>query len=715
MSETLQSPSWYKVAHLRPRLRAHVRIQRQIFRGQLWYVLEDRMSGRFHRFSPTSYLVISLMDGHRSVQEVWDLACSQLDEDVVTQDDIVRLMTQLHQADVLHTDILPDMDTVSNRARKTQMRKRLMSFINPMAIRLPLVDPNEFLDATLPLARPFLSWFGALVFLGIVGYAISLAGIHWNELTNDVTDRVLASESLLFLLLTYPFVKAIHELGHGYAVKRWGGEVHEMGIMFLVFMPVPYVDASAASAFREKWRRVFVGAAGVIVEIFLAALAMIVWVNAEDALVRAFAFNVMFIGGVSTLMFNGNPLLRFDGYYVLTDLIEIPNLGNRANRYIGYLIQRYLFGVGRAVSPVTAPGERGWFFFYAIAAFCYRVFILVAIVSFVATQFFVIGVVLALWGFIMMVVFPLSKHLWFLLTSPVLRQTRGRAFAVTAGLLGAVVGVFMLVPVPYATVAEGVVWVPGDAVINAGADGEVTALMRAPNQNVASGEPIVGMSDPILDANVTILETRVAGLQRKLAAAIVVDAVETRILREELKHAEADLAKFRARQAELIVRAPRSGELVVARGEDIVGSFVRKGETIGYVVELSDPAIRVIVFESAADLVRSRTRNVQVRFAGQLDDIYQGHVVRTLPVISDQLPSPVLATVGGGQVVMDPSDPEKIRALDRVWQLEVRIDEPVRVRGLGGRTFVRFDHGDEPLVWRIYRNVRRLFLSHFNV
>ena len=196
----------------------------------------------------------------------------------------------------------------------------------------------------------------------------------------------------MLLWITFPFVKALHELGHGFAVKRWGGEVHEMGIMFLVFMPVPYVDASAASAFQSKYQRMVVGSAGMLVEVFIAALAMFVWLNVEPGMIRAVAFNVMLIAGVSTVLFNGNPLLRFDGYYVLMDWLEIPNLGSRANQYIGYLIQRYPFGIRNAQSPVSARGERGWFVFYSIASFCYRMFIFATIIWFVAGEFFVVGV-----------------------------------------------------------------------------------------------------------------------------------------------------------------------------------------------------------------------------------------------------------------------------------------------------------------------------------
>ncbi len=155
---------------------------------------------------------------------------------------------------------------------------------------------------------------------------VVLAVLHWPELTSDVTDRVLATENVALIMCVYPIVKSLHELGHAYATKVWGGEVHEVGVMLLVFIPVLYVDASASAAFRQKHRRIVVGAAGIMVEMALAAIALIVWIYAAPGLGRTVAFNVILIGGVSTLLFNGNPLLRFDGYYIFSDLIEIPNL-----------------------------------------------------------------------------------------------------------------------------------------------------------------------------------------------------------------------------------------------------------------------------------------------------------------------------------------------------------------------------------------------------
>ena len=182
-------------------------------------------------------------------------------------------------------------------------------------------------------------------------------------------------------------VKVVHEFAHAYAVKLWGGEVHEMGIMLLVLMPLPYVDATSASAFRLKRRRMLVGAAGVLIEIFVAAVAMLVWVNVEPGAVRAISYNVMLVAGVSTLLFNGNPLLRYDAYYVLSDYLEIPNFGTRSTRYLSYLLQRYLLGIKDASFPPASAGEKRWLLFYAVASSIYRVFISLSRVSFFSSVF----------------------------------------------------------------------------------------------------------------------------------------------------------------------------------------------------------------------------------------------------------------------------------------------------------------------------------------
>jgi len=716
MDEAFLSQNWYRVAGLRPRLRRHARLYRTSFRGQIWYVLQDRGSGRFHRFSPSSYWIVSALDGRRSLQEVWDLACDQLDDPTLTQDEVIRLLGQLHACDVLLGDLPPDIGELGERGGRQRSGKMLMSFLNPLAVRLPLLDPDDFLTATLPLLRPLLSWAGLAAWLAIVGYGGFLALSHWQELTHNVVDRVLTASNLGLLALCYVCVKTVHELGHAYLVKRWGGAVHEIGVMFLVFMPVPYVDASDSLQFPSKWQRALVGAAGILVEGLLAALAMIVWTGAEEGVLRAFAFNVMLIGGISTLLFNGNPLLKFDGYYVLSDLIEIPNLAQRSRQYIGYLVNRHAFGLKHVRSPATAPGEGAWFLAYGVGSFVYRLFITFGIVLVVSTKFFFLGVLMAAWSVILIFGWPVAKYAWYLLASPALRHHRGRAFAMTAGTLAGLALLLFAVPLPHRTIAEGVVWVPGDHIIHAEADGIVTALPVAPGSAVAAGAALMTLDDPLIQARVDMLDGYIDELRRRLLVQDFRDRNAARVLQEELRAAEGDRDLTRARLADLTVRATAPGRLVVPEGEDVVGHFVHRGEVVAYVSDFRDPLVRVIVPESRSDLVRSETAALELRFASEPGRSVPAHVEREVPALSADLPSMALATEGGGRIALDPKQTgARARALSRYMHLDLRLDGDTRFRSLGERVHVRFDHGREPVAAQAYRVLRQVFLRQLEI
>jgi putative peptide zinc metalloprotease protein len=716
MEKSFLSASWYRVAAMKPRLRAHARFHRTLFRGQVWYVLQDRTSGRFHRFSPEAYLLVSLLDGQRTLEEVWSLAATRLGDESLSQDEVIRLLGQLHAADVLLGDIPPDIAELAERGSR-QRRKRLMAgLLNPLAIRIPLLDPDEFLAATAPVARLVFSAVGAVLFLALVGYALLLAGQHWDALGGDIVDRVLATENIVLLFLTYPLVKAVHELGHAWAVKRWGGEVHEIGVMLLVFMPVPYVDASDSMSFASKWRRAVVGGAGILVEVALASLAMIVWVNAEPGLVRAFAFSVMLICGISTVLFNGNPLLRFDGYYVLSDLLEIPNLGSRANAHIGYLVQRYGFGLRDAEPAATAPGEAPWLFAYAIASFAYRMLVAFAIALLVGSQFFIIGVLIAIWSVVLMMVVPLLKWLRYLFTSPALRRHRGRAFAVTGGALALGGALLFLVPLPHATMAEGVVWVRGDAAVFASADGVVVALHAAPNAAVGADAPLLQLEDPALAGRARVLAARVAELEAHHAMRDVSDPVRARITLEELNLARADLAQAQERLGQLVVRSRGEGTLSLRRPDELLGRYLRKGDLVGYVVQHAEPVIRVVVPETEADLVLQRTRGIAIRTASHRAEVLPATVERIGPRLEESLPSAALSTAGGGSVALDPTDAAHLRTLGKFLHVDLvlagqRQDAP----RFGERVFVRFAHEAEPVASRLYRGLRQVFLKHFSV
>jgi len=715
MTESMFSASWYRIASLKPRLRGHVHISRHHYRGQLWYVLQDRSTGQNHRFSTQVHYVLSLMDGQRNFQKIWNLALEQLGDDAPTQDEMVKLLGQLHSSDLLLCDVPPDTQELFQRFQRIQRGKLKQKLWSPMSIRFPLWDPDAFLERWLFIVHPLFGWLGKLLWSLTLITAVVLTAFHWPDLSKGVADRIMAPSNLLLLFFIYPVVKLLHELGHAFSTKIWGGEVHEMGIMLLVFMPIPYVDASSAWSFRDRKKRVVVGAAGMGVELFLAALALFVWLSVEQGAVRAIAYNVMLIGGVSTLFFNGNPLLRFDGYYIFSDLIEIPNLASRANNYLGYLIQRYLFSVQQVNSPAFSQGEKFWFVSYGIASFMYRMLISFTIIIFVAGKFFVIGIVLAVWAVATMILLPIYKQVKFLFTSPVIQRKRLRAISISVSLLVLVSCFLFLLPMPLSTYAEGVVWLPEQAKIRAKTEGFIKHIRIQPNKWVKSDDILIEMDDPLLKSKKKILLYRIDELKAQYKASWIKDRVQAQILQEQIDTAYAQLSQITDRLDELTIRSPVDGVFVIHGAKDLQDSFLHKGDLVAYVVKYPVTTIRTVVTQDDIGLVRERTENVQVRLAENIKALYPAKITREVPAASYMLPSSALGFSGGGKIPVDPSSDKGDRAFEPVFQIELEFPLEADARNLGERVYVRFNLGTEPLAWQWFRLGRQLFLRQFSV
>ncbi len=715
MSTRFLSDDWYRVAGLRPRLLPQIAISRQRFRGKPWYVLLDRASGRSHRFTPATYALIDGMDGTRTVDALWNALADLLGDHAPTQDEVIQLLYQLHAADVLQIDALPELGEAMQRRSRQVRAKWLQSIGNPMALRFPLWDPQRFVDWSWPYVRWLFGPLGLLLWLGVVGGALLQLPQHWAELSGNLADRVLALENLLWLWLSYPVVKFCHEMGHAWAVRRGGGEVHEMGLMFLVFAPVPYVDASASAAFRDKWARIGVAGAGILVELFLAALALFVWIVVEPGATRAIAFNVMLIGGVSTIVFNANPLLRFDGYYMLSDFLEIPNLAQRSNRYLAYLVKRHAFGAEQAQSPGYQRGERLWMLFYAPVAWCYRLIVMLGIALFVAGKYFFVGVILALWSVVMMLVWPAAKGITFVLRNAELDRHRRRAVLATFGSLAALALFGALVPLPYWTNAEGVVWVPPNAEVRAGSGGFVAGVLAAPGAAVATGDALMVLEDADLRAGLATRRARVEQLGVRYALQRFDDRLQSEITRQELEAERAALAYLEQRAQELVALAGRDGFWVLPDARDLPGRHFAQGELLGYVVSGALDAVRVVVRQEDVDQVRQNTRRVRVRLIDRPRERFEASIAREVPGGSDELPAKSMTVDGGGLFATDPRDPSGLKTLARTFQFDLELATAHADLRFGTRAHVRFEHAPAPLAVQLWRGLRQLLLSRLGV
>jgi putative peptide zinc metalloprotease protein len=484
--------------------------------------------------------------------------------------------------------------------------------------------------------------------------------------------------------------------------------------MFIVGMPVPYVDASSTSVFPSKRARIVVAAAGILVELALASLALAVWLTVSPGIIQLAAFQLMAIGGVSTLLFNGNPLMRFDGYYVLSDALEIPNLSTRASQYLRFLVETGLLGLPERRPLDILPEERPWLVGYAVLAFVYRVSISVGIALFVAGRFYGVGVALAVWSVLLQVGVPAARGIQALRNDPRIGERpmrfAGRSLAAVtfAGLA------LFVIPAPLWTVSEGVVWLPEQAQVRAGATGIVTRILARPGSEVEHGAPLIEIQDELLAVEIRVLEAREREGSARLAAKRPQDRVGAAIAREELASVRAELARARDRRGEGTVRAESSGRLVLPRAEDLVGRFFEKGTVIGYLDVGGAATVRAVVSQDDVAWVRGDTRAVSVRFAGG-GATTAAEIENEVPQATDRLPSLALGAAGGGALAIDSRDQEGLTALDSLFQFDVRLGEGADPPGLGSLASVRFEHAPEPVAYRAMRAVRRLFLGRLHV
>ena len=713
MSGALFSPQWYRVAPLRPRLRSHAGVVRQRFRGARWYVLQDRITGQFHRFSPEAYEIIGRLNGHLTMQEVWEAACARLGDLMPTQGQVIALLGQLQQADLVQADRMPDVGRLEQRGRLARQRRQWQRLGSPLGFYVPLLDPERFLAATARFVTPVFSAWGLAAWLAVVLAGLVLGLLHARPFAANLADQVFSGQHLLLIALAYPVVKVLHELGHAYAVKRWGGEVHELGVMMMVFYPVPFVDASAAVAFRSRWQRAVVGAAGMMVELAVAACAMLVWVMAEPGVLRATAANLVVLAGISTLFFNGNPLLRFDAYYILSDVIGIPNLGQRGPQQIGYLLATRLFAVRGMAPQAATAGESRWLVGYAVAAFAYRMTVMLAIAALIGSRFFLVGVLLAIWSLFMALVWPAVKLLRRPLVDARLRPVRGRIYGFFGGLLALLLAALLLLPVPLATQVQGVVWAGDEAVLRARSPGFVAALLAEPGEWVTAGTPLLQLRDPELEERVPVMEAELTRAEREYQAALS-DPNQAVALLDTLHFLREQLERARRQSAELLLRADQDGAFLLANAPDLVGQYLKRGDRLGYVADPARLYVTVLVREGDIELVRDRTSAVDLRFASSPMEVLPARVLRLMPSSTQDLPSRVLSLEGGGPFALDPKAHGEAVAFERLFRLDLGTSD-LAGRRVEERVLVLFQHPAEPLAWRWYRHLRRVFLRQFGV
>lgn len=714
MSSAFLSPDWYRVASLKLRKRTHVQIARHVYRSHPWYVVQDLQAGKFHRLSPQSFSIFSRMNGDYTVHELWELACSLFPEAPPSQTEIIQLLSQLHNADLVSGDKRPNMTEINRRTTEENRKTALGYFKNPLSVRIPIFDPEPYLRNCLRLSYFLFSPLGAVLWVLLMISATVVALMSWSELEAPRVEAILSADNIAFLAIAYIIVKLLHEIGHGLAIKRFGGEVRELGVMMLVFFPVPYVDASQSAFFVSKYQRMLVSAAGVIVELAIAAAALIVWTLAEEGTLSTLAYNLFLIGGISTLLFNGNPLLRFDGYFVFADFIESPNLGQRSNQYFWYICQKFILGHSEAQSPVVGQGEEKWLLGYSILAFLYRMFVMVLISLYVASAIPVLGVAIVLWSIYTIFIVPIGKGFKFLTTDPKLDAHRTKAIMRFSAATGSIVFVLFFVPFPHTTVIDAVLDTQASDQVRVTGNGFVSEILVRNGAWVESGDEILRLNEPLLENERSLALADLEDARLRLGIVPLADVNARTAWQEQVAFFEARLIDLNRRDQELSVKVTTSGILALPGQSDLIGRLLQQGEVVGSVLRSEARLWRAAAPADRTVFIDTDTQKLTLRISTLPNEEFPGVIVSRSPEVTTRLDSFALTNKAGGRLVVDPQYETPVSLIPVVNYIILKPDDvDTGVLPSGTRATVRIVHSPTPLAPRIWRSVRQTFLLYF--
>lgn len=705
MSGSFFHPEWHFISDLKFFIRPEVQVSLHKYKKQAAYVLRNPVSGRVFKVSATAWKLISQFNGLLTLQEIWLKAIKEShgQEQPPSQSETIEAVNSLYHYALIGCHELPDTQKLDERRKSQKLETILQKLKSPLSVKIPIWDPDDFLTRTSStISLLFFNPFCLVICFSICILALFVCASHFDAITSSSTDQLFALENIISFSLLYPIIKTVHELGHGYTLKHYGGRSHEIGLMFLLFFPVPYIDASESTLFPNKWARFQVAMAGIIVELVIASLAIITWSLLEPGFLKALFFNIFIIAGVSTILFNGNPLLRFDAYYALSDLLETPNLSKEANGALGQAF-KYFILFGKKTS--AWPSGKLNLMVYAISAFIYRIIIFIVISTYLITNFFFLGVALAILGVYTTLIKP---SIWLMkqpLHDPDLRQHTKRTWAaISVIVVGLVYGLFVH-PVQWSYSTTAVVKPLPGSEIRAPISG-VVQIQPEPKTQVQTNDPLWIIAPARLAYESQRVEAEIDQTKAERKASVKAsDRQKFTNTLEFLQNTQADITN---KLNSGMVRAHKRGELILLNQVPVEKYFAYQGDLLGYIVNRNDfrlvtqiPELDYTDFKESVSHIEYFIPSTSQRGTTQIIS----ESGRSSNIIAyDQL----LIDNGGDLAAQTGPDGSNLSIHNLV---ELKLTAPTQPSKLDMRVLLRFVQKEQPVAPLLYRILKRNFLS----
>jgi putative peptide zinc metalloprotease protein len=733
--------------YVRLRIRPDLGISPQRFEGRSYYVIKDPVSLRYYRFKEQEYFLLGLMDGKHTLDEAQKAFEDRFRPDRLTLEDLEHFGQQLLTAGLVQNESPGAGTLLFDRRKKRRKQELLQTFTNILYIKIPVIDPDRILTFMLRyLSWMFTFWFLALSMIVMLSAVITVL-LHFDTFIARLPSyhEFFNIKTVVYLWCALGVVKVIHEFGHGLSCKAFGGEVHEMGFLLLCLSPAMYCNVSDSWTLPNKWHRIIIGGAGIYVELMIAAIATFVWWNVtSNPFVSHMSLCVMVICSVSTVVFNGNPLMRYDGYYVLADWIEIPNLRDRANRYLSNLFQEVCLGIEVQPEPYMETGRKVLFLVFAIVSWVYKWVVTFFILKFMSTflapyKLEIVSNFLAVGALASMIGWPAYRMGQSLAKRGRLPDMKnGRvSLTVLAGI--AVVLAFFLVPLPVSRIREhGLVQFRPEYLANVYLTGE--GVLR--KVHVREGEYVtkdkllaefdnVDLDKKLAETESSIfINTKIIEFLERKKNEMRDDKEKARITQDllrpkgDLKIAEMTKRSLDEERRRLELRAPRDGVVIGTPASDEIGkSWGEKGADPQPFCSIGDrKRLRVLVPVHPADmeLMREDFGNdpgpgrplpVTIRVQGRVSATWKGAVYRSELPKSEAAEIPLgLSSKGGGSIAVRPmGQNQKLIPQGQIYLIPVDFDDADEAVCTNTQAQVKIHCHYRSAAWWVYRTVSSVF------
>jgi len=726
------------------RKRPDLSARQQQYLGRSYWVVKEPVGLNYFRFQDEEYAILQMIDGRTSLDEIKERFEADFPPQKITLEELQQFIGMLHRSGLVIADVPGQGQQLRKRRDQRRRQELLGAWTNVLCIRFKGFDPERILNRIYPYVRWFFSApVMALCLIGMLS-ALTLVVVQFDDFRSKLPSfyQFFGPANVFWLAVTLAVSKVLHEFGHGLTCKHFGGECHEMGVMILVLTPCLYCNVSDSWMLPNKWHRAAIGAAGIFVEVLLASICTFIWWFTEPGLLNNICLNLVFIASVSTIIFNANPLLRYDGYYVLSDLVEIPNLRQKATSILSRKLGQWLLGLEPSEDPFLPQRNQVLFAVYSVAAAMYRWFVLASILYFMFKVFEPYGLQIIGQGIIVMslyglVVMPLYKLGRFFYVPGRWNQVKKPRMYTSLGVLSLVILAILLVPLPHSVFCTLEIQARDASPVYVTQAGMVQRVdgfdIVVPGQPVEKDEPLVQLANLDLELAVAALvgerdkyQTKLKSL-RRLRLYDEQAALEIPQIEEELKTFQAQLEQKEADLARLLLVAPVAGIVLPPphrpRREDPdgrlsswsgtpldpknQGCFLQEGDLFCQVGEPERMEAVLVIDQGDIELVRKRfDRGDPVHVDIKLNELPYRTLRSTIADIGPgemKISSQRLSTKTGGELATKTDASGLERPQSTSYQANVPLDDAEGILRLGLRGRAKIHTDPQTLARRLWR------------